>query len=56
MDCDCNSHMQLKQTEDEYKWNDDIPEFSIYENWECTECGSCEKVNVTGSYICENNP
>ena len=47
--------MQLVKTEDEYIWQEDIPKFSIYENYECFKCGSHEKVDVTGSYICENN-
>ena len=54
MDCNCSQTMQLMRTEDEYYWDENSPVFHIYENWECTNCGSNEKVDVTGSYICEN--
>ena len=54
MSCNCSENMQLIKTEDEYDWSEDIPNFAIYENWECTACGTMEKIDVTGSYICEN--
>ena len=54
MSCNCSENMQLIKTEDEYSWSEDIPSFVIYENWECTACGTMEKIDVTGSYICEN--
>ncbi len=54
MDCNCASAMQLVKTQDEYQWIEDSPDFHIYENWQCSYCGKEEKIDVTGSYICEN--
>ena len=54
MECNCNDNMQLIKTEDEWRWIDDIPEFHIYENYQCSMCGVTEKIDVTGSYICQN--
>lgn len=54
MDCNCSENMQLMRTEDEYYWQDNSPVYHIYENWECVKCGNNEKIDVTGSYICEN--
>ena len=53
MNCNCRDHMHLIERREVHEWKDDMYDMTIFEDWQCGNCGNVEEVDNTDS-ICEN--
>lgn len=55
MSCAYGCDMQVAGTSDLFSWDEnDIASYEVTQTYECTMCGSVEKIDVTAEMICEN--